>query len=352
MDEFALDCTDDYMNESFFEFCYAVDAITAYQESTELYIEAIDDPSIAKKHRLGKDLQATADTTRKTVQLADTVIDAKASVYSAAVNLVFKVFGYAAKIFQFMAGKVTDLINGATRLASEIGRIPERVRATIRGDIKLYITVADIQLIYNQSLISKLDSAISELDLLTSGDTWGYMFHPNKIQNGIVKLKSNDIKHANNIKADAFVLHNTKFHESVVRLDIPENRRIYFSNDKIIKFTDLHGKQHEDSYTGALKQLLADLTYRKESIKNLEQKFGEKLNRTEVNQSWANMGPTLQGQIKEVLQSTSTILGAIGNMYKYIGVDMKTIESSVKKVLAMDAKDDSKKENKKADKEK
>ena len=329
MNEFSLNSYDLYMNESFFEFSYAVDAITAYRESNELYLEAVNDPGAIRDNRIKQDLQATADTTRKTLKAADAVIDAKAGVIRASVNLIFKVFGYAGKILSFMSGKVVDMINGISNLMDDISRIPENVRGTIRGDIKLYITAEDIMMIYNQSVIKQLDDAISTLDLVTSGDQWGYAFHKNTVKPGV---KSNDVKLAQRLKDIAFRIKNVHFSQSSVRMDSEQNRNKYFSNAKVVKFRDLKGKNHDDSYLEALRQLMADLVYRKESIHRLEDAFNEKLNRTEINQTWANLDRGTRDQITGILTSTSSILATIGGIYKYAGIDIKTISDSAKKI--------------------
>lgn len=334
MNEFSLDPVEGFVNTAFFEFCHSIDAIEEYRESTELYLEAVTSPKTTLRGRLANDFHATATTTANTAKAANAIIDAKAGIISASVNLIFTLFGYAGKLLGYLSGKVADTINGTTIMVENIGKIPANVRATIKGDIRLYLTIGDIQNVYNREIINQLDAAIAELDVFTKGEAWGRAFHKNKVQKGVFTISSDDLKHARKIKSYTAALKNVRFSQSIVRMDVEKNREAYFSDKKVIKFKDLHGNVHDDTYVQAIGQLLSDLSERKNAINSLQSAFGEKKTKTELNGEWASLNKNLQEYISGVMQDVSVILSTIGNFVKYATIDLKTINDATSKITA------------------
>ncbi len=335
MYDFTLDGAGPFIfNESYNELCMSIDALQQYRESTELFLEGLNDPQLNRKGQANVIAKNTKDIAGKANKAVGAVVDAKASIYNAVVVTILNIFNAVLKIIKYLAEHVADMILGINRLAGNISRIPSSMVAKIHGDIELYINVSDIQAIYNMSIINKIDSFISYLELLTKGNTWGTLFHKNKVTVDGIQMSNNDLNTCKKMHALATQLENISFNKAIIKMSDDNTKRAYFSTDESINFTDLHGKSHHTNYYGALSQLLTDLSSNKDRIKNLEKAFGEKINRTELNQSWAMLGINHQNTIQQALQDTGRVISVIGNICKCITADMKTIDGVTKKILS------------------
>ena len=332
--DFDLDAPSDYINEeSFIELCSSLTALDMYRESVDLYIEAINDPQVNKQGAINKAMKNTRDIAGKTGDVVGTVVDAKATQYNAAARLVLSIFKHVARIIKFGFGKVTDLINGAAKLSDKIGDIPEALRAKMKGNIRLYITVGDIKLIYNASLIRKIDDFIADFPLLTKGEVWGTTFHPNTVVTDHGVIKSNDLKLCKELHALAVPMKNVSFDLTTINVEDPRNQEAYFSNTKVIDFVDSRGKKHNSSYAEALGLLLKDIDVKKEDINNLQDAFNAKITESEINQTWATLGRNRQKLITDVMNDASIVLSVIGNLFRYITTDMNTIKAAIDKIV-------------------
>lgn len=338
MDENIFDFTVDTIDtgldsESFTELAMSINALEAYRESTTWLIEAVNDPVVNRKGSFRKAAENTKDIADKSGKVLGAVVDAKAGVYHAEANLILKIAGHIAKIIKFMAGKVEKLVNSISNLGSKITSIPENIRNQIKGSINIYITVGDIQMIYNTSIINKIDSFVSQFDVLTSGDAWSTFFSFRNTEIDGLKFSTNDIKICKQLHKTAIDMKNVTFDLTVVPMDDPKNRAAYFSAEKLIHFTDLHGVNHDCCYHEALMVLVSDLCARKKAIEDLQKAFGEKMNKTELNQSWAMLGRHNQETITGAMNDAATVLSIVGNLCKYIYEDISTLNKSAEKIM-------------------
>ena len=332
--EFTLDTPIEGLDyKSFYELCVSIKALEEYHESNELILEAVNDPIVNRKGSFRKARENTKDISDKTGAVVGAVVDAKAGVYHAEANLVLKIAGRIAKIIKFMAGKIESLINGISTLGSKIAGIPEDVRNKIKRSISIYITVSDIQMIYNTSIINKIDSFIADFDVLTSGQAWSTFFSFRKTEIDGLKFGTNDIKVCKKMHKTAAELNNVKFDLTTIPMNDANNRDLYFSTSNTIVFKDLHGTNHKTSYSGALTQLIKDLASRKASIKKLQDAFGNKMSTTEANQSWAMLGRHNQETITGAMQDAAVVLTIVGNICKYAYQDISTLNRSIDKVM-------------------
>lgn len=331
--DFEIDPIPEFTSsEDFKEFCSAIDTIKEYNESMELYLEAVDDPKVTRRTGLKEGLKNTGDLAKLTGQAIGGVVDAKAGVYNATATLVGKVFAKSAKIFYWMMGKVSKTINNITDLGSKVGNIPESIISKIRGDIQLYITVGDLEGIYNTSIIKRLDDFITVMDAFTRGEVWGMIFKKFLVPNDY-KLSKTDDKYCKDLNKLYNELAKIKFNPTTVDMSNPKNKEKYFSTKGNIHFTDLRGNSHDSNYYDALKTLVTDLTSRKKEIENLEKAFGEKMNRSHMEQAWAKLSNSDRDQVTKALKNCMGVVTVIGDMLKYVTTDINTMNDTVDKII-------------------
>ena len=328
MNEFVLESFDVFESDAFKEFCYDISTLEKYRESTEWILEAVDDPKLRKGKFLHNTVSNTIEIGGKTAKAVGGVVDAKADVYHTAASIVLDICGSLVKLYKFIMGRLNDILEGSRRLAKRVAKIPADVAATIRGDIQLYITATDLQTMYNNLVINRVDTYISTLSLLTKGDTWGTIFKPNEV-NKEIKLNSDDIANCKKMKSLYMDLRKVTFTKSIVRMDNAINRTLYFSNEPQIAFKDLHGKEHKASYYDLLNQLMADIGNQRSNIETLQSAFGTKLSESQVSGQWAMMSAKDQETIMEAMRNTSQVTNLLANIIKYVVVDMKTASNAI-----------------------
>lgn len=328
--DFEIDPISEFTQaEDFMEFCSAVDSIRAYHESMELYIEAVRDPKITDR---GVAAANTKELAGFTGQAVAGVVDAKASLYNTAAKAALKLLGKGVLIFKWMLGNAIRMINNISDLGSKIGNIPESVFTKIRGDIQLYITAGDLEVIYNDSVINRIDTFITTMDLFTKGDTWGQLFKK-IVRQDDYKLSKEEINCCKNLKKIYQELNNIKFNPTTINMKDEKAKKMYFSKDGNISFTDLHGKHHNDNYYDTLKVLIQDLTSRKKELEDLQSAFGEKMDRAHMEQTWAKLSGPDQATVSAALKHSSGVIMVIGEMLKYVSIDIKTLDTTVDKIL-------------------
>jgi hypothetical protein len=133
------------------------------------------------------------------------------------------------------------------------------------------------------------------------------------------------------------------FSKSSISLNDANNRKIYFSDEKIVTFTDLSGNVHNENYLGSLKILLTDLNSMKDNLKNLlNLDITKKFNTAQSNSTFACLNNASQTYIVDTIKMVAGAVDIIGNIIKYTSNDIKSINGAYKEVMAL---------NKKAEKE-
>ena len=102
---------------------------------------------------------------------------------------------------------------------------------------------------------------------------------------------------------------------------------------KSIKFTDLYGKRHECDYAEALTILIKDLDSKKDEMNTIQKEIGEKMRKTESNQNYNKLNGNSKHRINITLNQISKVSTIIGNMVKYITIDLDTFNKTFNKIL-------------------
>lgn len=321
-----------FTEKEFNEFCSSISAIQAYHESTQLILEAVEDPNIIRKGKINRVVKNTKDIADLSGKAVGGIIDAKAAQYNAIAKLGLTMLNGVIKIILFVANKVSGTINSVNNFITSMGKFPERLRNKIKGNIELYITAADIQLIYNQAIMAKLDNFITDFSKLTKGDMWKTMFDLNRIKHFDFNLYNSDVALARKIHKDILPLKNVNFTTTVIDISNENNRNIYFGTVKI-SWVDSHGKKEYNTYGGAILYLLEVLEKKKANINELQEAFGDKKTRSELNQNWAMLGNTQRDFINQAIEDASDALGVIANIVKCINIDMNTLQKKYTAIL-------------------
>ncbi len=332
----------------FFEFCNDIDRFDKmWEEENEFFIEEVIDPKSKFHKNVGKTLKNTWDTTTGVVNTYSDLTDIGGAIYSGAYKVTMSAVNLAARMLKFLVRHIMRIPDLIVSIINGIGDIPQNIKVKIRGDIKLYITAGDLQLLFEKRLVYKLDDYLNQLELLTKGDMWSTFFHrnvtlkmkkPESTSDGIniklpkLEISKNEMEICRSLERKFQSINNLTFKETVIDLSDDNNVETYFGNENQFTIMGIDGKQHEVTYYGALKLLAENLNAHKELIQELSVDLGQKFTESQLNESFANCHAMARNRIITTIQNVSKISSVISNLCRYILIDMRTIEDSIKKI--------------------
>lgn len=340
---FDLNVVDEVMalavgTDEFREFCDNLDMLDALY-ADDPFTEAVKDPSVERKKTGGKILKNTVKTTKDVASVYGSVTDAGGAILKTAWDIFFGALKLIIKIIAFVLNKIAIISKAIASVASKVAAIPGDIRNKIRGNIKLYITYDDVETLYNQSLLRNLDEFIVLAEQLSTGSTWSTFFNRRKIRdddgNGHeFTINANDVGICKKMRGLYSHVKSIEFEETVVEMSKDEVRKIYFSGEKSLTFTDLRGNQHQGTYYDALSQLLTDLQKRSKGLGAIQKLLGQKYDESMMNKQFVSLPKPAQNLITETIQMVSKIVNIVGNIIKYVTQDLNTIQKSAEKILA------------------
>lgn len=313
----------------------------------DLYIEAVQSMGNDAEKFAGTVAKNTIETTKGVAKVYSNTIDANATVIKSVWTLFIKSVGLISRIINRLMKAISVIPDLIIKMVDRISEIPGDIRNKIRGNIKLYITAADINNLYNSQLLQKLDQFIAQSKILVKGDTWGTLFHKRtKGDGGKMVLPTNDMKICRQMEKIYIQLKNTKFTQTVIEMGDPENIETYFGNKKSIKITqDLYGQQHQCTYFEALRLLIKNIGKREEELKEIRNSITDKYDESQINESFQRLNQASQARISTTIQSMSHVIGIIGNIVRYINMDLKTFQDAAEKLTKKKEKETNKKGN-------
>lgn len=345
MDQIILDTgiyeniIDEFVSlKEFVEYSHTLSQLRRIQEST-MFIEAVVDAPNTRRKQIGKIVQNTKSTTRDVEFAYNGITDAKGAYYKLQWDATFSVINLAVKAITWLLKKISNIPKMIIAIIDRIAKIPSDIKTKIKGDIQLYITINDIEQLYNYSLLNRLDTFISIVAALSNGELWTAFFkdNPNPIKK-VGAAFNNDMKRCKELKAIYNKIENIKFEKTIIDLSKKENVDIYFNAANAINFTDLHGNKHNTSYYKSLEQLIKDISGRKKELEKVQQDFSKKYSKSQVNQDFANLTVTQQAAIEEAIREISVVVRIVGDIVKYIMTDINTIDKSVNTILKKNLK--------------
>lgn len=307
----------------------------------DLFSEAVKDPKTQRRKDFDKTVSRTVKTTKDVAGAYNNITDAGGDVIKSIWDLAFGAITLTIRVISFILRKISLIPKGILAVANKVASIPTNLRDKIRGNVKIYITAADLQNLYNQSLLRSLDEFIAYGKELSTGSTWGTFFSRREdwVKTGDTngtefKVSANDISTCKKMRGLYVRLKLMEFEESTVEMNKPETRNIYFGTDKSISFTDLRGQQHQSTYFDALVQLMKDIQTREADLRQINEAIGNKYDQTMMNQQFTKLPKNAQNLIAESIQMISKVISIVGNIIKCITSDMNTIKASADKILS------------------
>lgn len=321
----------------FKEYCSNLDKLSSLIPD-EFFIEEVVTPKSKISKKASGIAKNTIDTTKTATGVYGMATDVGGAYYKSVWSLTFACLKLMMKVISYFIFKLIEIPEMLVKLINAIGEIPASIKNKIKGNIKLFITVNDIDTLYNNNVVKMLDDYIGDMNRLSVGEVWSTFFHPRIIKgkdenNTKVEIKENDMKIIRDMNKIYKQLKLVKFSETLINMSKGSNVNIYFSKEVSIKFTDLRGNHHEYSYLEALMQLMKDLNERSDTIKRLQADITSKYTEGEANLSYSRLGPLAQKNISTTIQEISMVINTIGNIVKCVMTDISTIDKSIKLMI-------------------
>lgn len=336
MDSITLDDIDvtigsDTTSKEFLEFCSDLDELGVITDH-ELYFEKVEDKQLNLRNTLKAVNRNTKSTTVDVGAAYGNIVDGNSKLIKSVWDLTMRAINLSTRIIGFILGKLAHIPKAILIIGNKVGDIPSDIRNKIRGNIKLYITVNDIQNLYNKQLFKKVDTFMSLAVTLSQGETWGTFFNKRK-SNGVLKMKENDMKTCRAMDKLYEEIKLLEFQPSTIEMQHKDTVNMYFGDAKSVKFVDLHGATHDSTYYEALTILMKDIEGMQGSLKKIQSDIGSKYSETQMNSSFSKLDFNAQNRISSTIQMMAKIINVIGNIVRYVKIDMKSIESATETLL-------------------
>ncbi len=315
----------------FYEFCNNLNKINKLL-STDLYLSEEVEKLDSKHNSTGKKIvNNTLKTTKDMAKIYGITTDIGGMSTKSIWDLMMKLLEIGSSTLLFITKKIVLIPNTITRILDMTSKIPSNVINKIRGNIKLYITIDDVQLLMDKFILEHMMNFISLANQLSKGELWTTMFkhkEPDREQSEYNRVKSSsDMDTINKMKKEFSYFSMIRFNETVIDMNDPSNVEGYFGNGKII-YKDIYGVKHNNTYYTSLKELINMITARKGELDLLYSTIGDKIRITQSNQSFANLSQLQRDSVINSMQMISKTIEIIGNIIKYMMQDLNTIQKS------------------------
>lgn len=315
--KFKQDC---YELRQLEEMCTVSDELQEYFD--EYYLsEALQDNSHNFKKTMSSSLSRTKKTTSGLFRAYDKYTTAKGDSMYNSFQLFNKLLNLIIRVLSFIWKCLAVIPSAINKLLDMISRIPGDILTKIRGDIQLYITVDDINLLYKVSFIRKLKSFLGDAKNFTRGEYW---------KKGFFK---GDEALARKLLAQYAELREIKFTKSTILMKDENSVKTYVSGAKVVQYSDIKGKTYTGSYLEALGQLTTDLSTERADLQEIEKNLKDKDWKSINSSSYSELSIEARSMINDGMNSVSGVISLIGNLLKYVTADIDTINKTATKIL-------------------
>lgn len=322
------------------EFNQALSFMESLNFNDEFYLEEVSDKDTDWAKRKRKAERNTADSIKKTGEVYGAAIDIKGAEYKAGFNIIHGIAMAVATVAKGILKIFTVVFNAIKKLAMRIAHIPREIANKITGDIELYITLEDFNLLYNESVMAKLGTAMSYITALTkNSDVWKSY-----------KFRNDDIRTLNKLHAIVINLESIEFKPTVIKMNKKENVDMYILGETKLQFNNLKGQSFSGNYFDALMILMDDLKKHSDALQELVSIYGNKYSNTQQNSNFAELSVKDQNKVTQGMRDINTIIAIVGNISKYVMHDIDAISKATdnidkyySKIKKNDIKQDEKK---------
>lgn len=311
MDE-SFDIHECLKSNEFVEIWHMTESVHNMLKDELILTEEVHSSHIGLRKDASKIIHNTVDTTRSANKIAGEVSDAEAGVFKATYDLVAKVAGLAGKFIGWILKWVEKIPTLVIKIIDKITGIPANIRMKIRGDIKLYITVNDLQEIYNQTngytLIRNIEEYIANGSKLVSLEGFD-----KSLEKTMAKLTAK--------------IKGVTFSQTMIDLSKEENRNIYLGGQPACTIDG-----EEITYKEALIHFDNDIKGMKKSLEDIKSEYAKKVSNPDARVEISNMSAGKQALVNTVSETNIMVLTFITDMLKYIMADMSAIDKAFQKI--------------------
>lgn len=327
--DFTLDLFDDFEDKEFMEIAEAIDEV-CYMKYESFYLEAVNDSTVAFHQKVGNTVKNTAKTTKDVVSAYGKVTDAKAKSYTSLWGFFVRCLNLVVKMVTFVVSRTAEIPEKLNKLFDNITNIPSDIMNKLHGNIKLYITASDFEVIYKHSILKYVREFTKAVESLAKGDVWTTFFKGRGVAGavkGIFKgeFSSNDKKVLHQSLEPAYnKIEKLELTESTIDMSNPDNIKLYFGN---VPKIEIPGTQPL-SYVNALKKMNLDI---KENVKVLDEvkdDFSKKLADTEASQDFGKLSKSFQEDLNSVTDKVAKVSAMLANLTKCAVSDINTISKA------------------------
>lgn len=306
--------------------------------SEDLFLEAMVDHKKNIRDRLNSihgPFKATRDTTKDVIDSYSTITDAGGTFLKSVWDMVMKAMNLAVRVALYVLNNIAKLPGAIMSIGKTFAEIPSEVRRKIRGDIKLYITVSDLNNLH-KLIIPKIDEFLANAYEMSQGKVWGTFFHRRAMGDGIISqfiFTENDMKYYSNMKSAYERIKLISFSKTLVRMSDQNVIDIYFGDASSVKYKNADKGVVESSYYDALVEVFTIFADQKKYIEMIAKDFDVKLDASKMNQDFAKIDKSTQENVINAIQMNAKIVNIIGNLTQYTIHDMKMLKGVANKLL-------------------
>jgi len=306
--------------------------------NVELILEKMQDANkstIDKVKSINGPLKATRDTTKDVVKSYNTLTDTGGTLLKSVWDLVTKAMQLAVKVARFILLNLSKIPKAILDVGKTFLSIPPEIKAKVRGDIKLYITVEDLNNLH-KIIIPQIDTFLKNAHEMSKGDAWGTFWRRRaKGTTGIAQFifTENDIAYYKKMKAAYTRVQKIDFNKSLVKIADQNIIDIYFGDAKSIKYKNADRGIVESNYYDALVEVFNIIQSQSEYINTISKDFDTKMDLSTMNQSLSKASESTKNTIIDAIRMNAKMINIIGNLMQYTIHDMNTLKGVAKKLL-------------------
>lgn len=327
-------------NPDYIEFCESLSILRAMTSTTEYMSEAIENSGSKSSigRQIGKVASNTAQTTKDVATLWGITTDTGGAGIKSIWDLAFRLIKIAAKVLAWIVNKAIAIPNMISAAIDVVTKIPKEIKLKIRGDIKLNVTVSDVQSMIDTMCLTHLKNFLMYATELSKGEMWTTIFHKGdsttakSVLDGLLGNSTSDMKIINKMKKEYKYFNNLRINPTVVNMNDQNTVECYFGQGTI-NFKDIHGHDYKETYYMSLKRILSWISEDQNDLNTLYVELGTKLQKSQQNSTFGKLNNVQQKQVLNVLQMMSDVVKIIGDIMKAVITDMNTIQKTTKQIL-------------------
>lgn len=326
------------------EFCTLLEAIshmTDMDSIDSIYSEASHVQGSIARNAASAIKNTVKNTYKTTAGIADSydkITTAGGNMITSGWNVVDAIIKMIVRLASFIMkylSKIPDMVAKVLRFITDL---PSDIYNKIKGNIKLYITVDDISLLYRERLMTKLNGFLSTAQKLAQGNSWNYV-KGTKIVKGIKKIFTpTDDQVCKQIMAYYREIGKVSFDQTTIDMGNRGNVITYLAAKKEIAFYDDKGQEFKGNYFQCINKLATDLMAKQKEIKGTYDMLTAKYNSSQASLNYAELDKNEQEQIVSTMNAIASMIGVVGNIVKYTMSDMNTIYKNLNGIKAKGVK--------------